>query len=141
MWQRDYQARLESWVGLRERCQSQKIADCLQSINHWWQTSPWQPYYLHWDDRLAWPDPWQLLADNVYCDVARALGMLYTVALLERSDCADACMVQTQQGNLVLVAGGKYVMNWLPDSVVNIPSQEIKIQTVLEPVVLASIAR
>lgn len=91
---------------------------------------------LHWDDRQHWPNPWQLLADNEYCDVARALGIMYTIKLLDRGDLADAVMVSAQQGNLVLVQGGKYVMNWRPDAIVNIPSTPIKIERTLEPAVL-----
>ena len=139
MWPRNYQDRLACWVDLRLRCADLPVDQCLQTIQNWWQTTPWQPYYLHWDDRRSWPDPWQLLADNVFCDVARALGMLYTVRMLDRSDCGDAQMVQADQGNLVLVHEGKYIMNWTTDRIVNIPSKEIQIQTVLEPAVLESL--
>lgn len=141
MWHPTYPDRLAAWVQLRERCQSVPLPSCLSAINLWWQSSPWRPYYLHWDDRQTWPDPWQLLADDVFCDVARALGMLYTVRMLERFDCADAYLVQTDQNNLVLVDQGKYVLNWAPDVVVNIQSQTFNIKTVLEPAVLESLIR
>lgn len=106
------------------------------NVDQWWQRSPWRPYYLHWDDRQDWPNPWQLLADNEYCDVARALGILYTIKLLDRQDCSDATMVAAETGNLVLVQGGKYVMNWKGLQIVNIPSTQIKIERTLEPAVL-----
>lgn len=121
---------------LRDRCARQPLEQITDTINHWWRCTPWRPYYLHWDDREDWPNPWQLLADNEYCDVARALGMLYTIKLLDRSDCADAVMASAQQGNLVLVQGGKYVMNWTQDEIVNIQSTQIKIDRTLEPAVL-----
>jgi hypothetical protein len=114
----------------------QPVDLALLEIHCWWSQTPWRPFYLHWDDRLNWPDPWQLLADNIYCDLARALGMLYTVLMLDRQDCSDAVLAQTEQGNLVLVQQGKYIMNWIPDKIVNIASQEPKIKTVLEPDVL-----
>jgi hypothetical protein len=38
----------------------------------------------------TWPDPWQLLSDDVYCEVARGLGILYTITLLDRAD-FDVC--------------------------------------------------
>lgn len=141
MWRAQYQERLESWVNLRDQVSDLPLVSCLDSIQNWWQASPWRPYYLHWDDRASWPDPWQLLAENIFCDIARALGMLYTVHMLDRPDCLDVQMVQAEQGNLVLVQQGKYIMNWTSDGLVNIPSKQIKIQTVLEPAVLASIAR
>ena len=141
MWVHDYQQRLAAWVALRDRLGPQSLAQCLAAINQWWFAAPWQPYGLHWDDRDQWPDPWQLLADRVFCDVARGLGILYTVLLLERDDCADAQLVRTEQGNLVLIGQGKYVLNWRPDTIVNISSQAPSIQTVLEPAVLKSITR
>ena len=128
MWHPTFAARLESWNLLRDQCQSAPLESALDSINEWWFESPWRPYYLHWDDQPTWPDPWQLLSDDVYCDVARALGILYTITLLDRADMASARMVLTEDGdNLVLVAKEKYILNWNPDSVVN-TFQEVKIK-------------
>jgi hypothetical protein len=68
------------------------------------------------------------LNDNVYCDLARALGILYTISLLDRADLTDAALVLTQDGhNLVVVDKSKYILNWSPDTVVN-TSQAIKIR-------------
>ena len=67
-----------------------------------------------------WPDPWQLLSDDVYCELARGLGILYTITLLDRADMADAGLVLTEDGsNLVQVAKEKYILNWNKDSIVN----------------------
>lgn len=141
MWHKKYQDRLASWVDLRDQCRHQTLPAALESIQNWWHQSPWQAYYLHWDDRHKWPDPWQLLADNMFCDVARALGMLYTVHLLDRPDCDDAEMISSELGNLVLIQQGKYILNWCSDEIVNIQSQTINRKTVLEPAVLQSLIR
>ena len=135
-WPSLYQARLESWLDLRAQCAHFPLDETIAAVDLWWQNTPWRPYYLHWDDRQDWPNPWQLLADNEYCDVARALGIIYTIKLLDRPDCADVMMVSAVQGNLVLVQGGKYVMNWTHDEIVNIQSTQIKIERTLEPEVL-----
>jgi hypothetical protein len=83
---------------------------------------------MHGDDQPNWTDPWQLLSYNVYCEVARGLGILYTITLLERADMAPTDLILTEDGtNLVLVAKEKYILNWEPDSVVN-TNQEIKIK-------------
>lgn len=136
IWPKSYQQRLQAWVDLRESCADIDLQEALTKINLWWQASPWRPYYLHWDDRQDWPDPWELLAENFYCDIARTLGILYTVRLLERADCADACMVGADQGNLVLVQSGKYIINWNNQLVVNIASQQLPVKNTLEPAVL-----
>jgi len=120
MWPVTFDNRLQSWVELRSRCQFLDLENSLTAINQWWFNTPWQPYYLHWDDQADWPDPWQLLSDNVYCDLARSLGIVYTISLLERADMADAELVLAEDGsNLVLVAKEKYILNWNKDSIVN----------------------
>jgi len=132
MWPQTFDVRLASWNQLRDRAQTLPLETALVEINSWWFRAPWRPYYLHWDDQPTWPDPWQLLSDDVYCDVARALGILYTISLLDRADMVDAELVLTEEGdNLVLVAKEKYILNWSPDNVVN-TFQEVKIRRQLK---------
>ena len=120
IWPATFAARLESWNLLRDRCQNLPLESALDKINQWWFHAPWQPYYLHWDDQPTWPDPWQLLSDDVYCELARGLGILYTISLLDRADMANAVLVLTEPGtNLVLVAKEKYILNWEANNVVN----------------------
>ena len=132
IWPTTFSDRLESWNLLRSHTQNLPIEIALEEINAWWFNTPWRPYYLHWDDQPTWPDPWQLLSDDVYCDLARALGILYTITLLDRADMADAELVLTDDGsNLVLVTKEKYILNWSPDSVVN-TFQAVKIKRQFE---------
>jgi hypothetical protein len=120
MWLQNFSSRLESWNTLRDQCQDLPLDTALQNINEWWFNAPWRPYYLHWDDQLTWPDPWQLLSENIYCDLARGLGILYTITMLDRTDVTDANLVLTEQGyNLVLVNKSKYILNWESGSIVN----------------------
>jgi len=132
MWPQTFDVRLASWTQLRDQCQTLSLESALTAVNTWWFNSPWRPYYLHWDDQPKWPDPWQLLSDNVYCDLARGLGILYTISMLDRADMVDAELVLTETGdNLVQVAKEKYILNWSPDSVVN-TYQEVKIRRQLK---------
>ena len=120
IWPATFAARLESWNLLRDRCQNLPLESALDEINRWWFNAPWRPYYLHWDDQPVWPDPWQLLSDNIYCDLARGLGIVYTISMLERKDMMPADLVLTEEGtNLVLVAKEKYILNWEADQIVN----------------------
>jgi hypothetical protein len=120
MWPNTFSNRLESWNLLRSQCQSLPVEQTLININQWWFNVPWRPYYLHWDDQATWPDPWQLLSDNVYCDLARGLGILYTITLLDRADLEPVDLVLTEEGhNLVQVAKEKYILNWNKDSILN----------------------
>lgn len=128
MWSKTFDQRLSSWYNLRQSVKTKPIESALNDINQWWYSSPWQPYYLHWDDQDTWPDPWQLLSDNVYCDLARGLGILYTISFVDRADMVDAELILTKKGyNLVSVAQGKYILNWTQDAVVN-NNHEVQVQ-------------
>jgi hypothetical protein len=126
MWPRNFSERLESWAQLRQQCQTVDPESALFNINSWWFQTPWSAYHLHWDDQADWPDPWQLLSDDIYCPVARGLGILYTIAMLDREDLQDACMIEYHSDNLVLVNKEKYILNWDPDQVLNISLGKLK---------------
>lgn len=126
MWCQTFEQRLAAWNSLRDRVRDKSKSDALAEINAWWQKTPWRAYHLHWDDRPDWPDPWQLLSDNIYCDLARALGIMYTITVLDRDDMQDAELIETEQGNLVLVEGGKYILNWGRDLGLNTRLQQSK---------------
>ncbi len=119
MWPKTFAERLESWTQLRQQASITDAETALHTINAWWFQTPWRAYHLHWDDRAEWPDPWQLLSDNLYCPLARGLGILYTITLLDRPDLQDAVLVEAGSDNLVLINREKYILNWDQDTIVN----------------------
>jgi len=120
MWPRTFAERLESWTQLRQQASTADAETALRAINSWWFQTPWRAYHLHWDDRDVWPDPWQLLSDDLYCPLARGLGILYTITMLDRPDLQGAVLVEVDSDNLVLVHEKKYILNWDSDTIVNI---------------------
>jgi hypothetical protein len=120
MWLSKFEQRLQSWTQLREMAVRQDSETALMTINSWWFQTPWTAYHLHWDDRLDWPDPWQLLSDDIYCPLARGLGILYTITMLDHPDIQDAELIEVGGDNLVLVCKGKYTLNWSQEEIVNI---------------------
>ena len=128
MWPRIFSERLRSWSDLRAQCMTGSTEDALNNINHWWFQTPWIPYHLHWDDRATWPDPWQLLDDNLYCPLARALGMLYTIAIVDRPDIQNAVLTEVGGDNLVQIGRGKYILNWDPEQIVNINLSRLRVR-------------
>lgn len=117
----DFEARLKSWVDLRNKLLRQPILDQIIEVDKFWQRVPIQNHYLHIDYIKDWPDPWTLLSDNTYCYYARALGMIYTLLLLGNKNIE---LVEAKDDNnnevvLVLVNNAKYVLNYWPDTVVN----------------------
>jgi hypothetical protein len=128
MWPLTFEQRLHAWGVLRESVQHASLDQTLAEINAWWFRAPWRAYHLHWDDRANWPDPWELLSDNIYCDLARGLGILYTITLLDRADLQDLMLVETDQGNLVLSSDEKYILNWDSQQVLNISPGRVNCQ-------------
>jgi len=122
MWPNSFEERLASWTALRDN-EALPVEQYLLAVNQWWHSTPWSPYYLHWDDRAEWPSPWELLADNVFCPVSRGLGILYTIALSPRT--LQAELIEVDNDNLVLVAGGKYTLNYQADEIVNIKLPQV----------------
>jgi hypothetical protein len=120
MWPHTFAERLESWNQLRNQTSTMDVESALRQINTWWFHAPWRAYHLHWDDQAVWPDPWQLLSDNIYCPLARGLGILYTITMLDRPDLQDAVLIEVDSDNLVQVHKKKYILNWDSDTIVNI---------------------
>ena len=120
MWHKDFGSRLAAWNQIRNQSLNQPMPEALGSINQWWFNTPWIPYRLHWDERDRWPDPWQLLEDNIYCPLARGLGILYTIAIVNHPDIQDAELTEVGSDNLVLINKKKYILNWDRDEIVNI---------------------
>lgn len=119
--QLDSQNRLRDWRNFRESLTNKDTKDICIEIDKYWQNSPIMNHYLHPVDIDNWPDPWQLLDDNLYCPYARALGMIYTLVMLGIS---DIDLVEGTDHNsvdvvLVLVDRAKYVLNYWPNTVVN----------------------
>ena len=120
MWHKNFPDRLVSWNQLRTNNASIPVAQALFNINSWWFETPWTPYHLHWDDQSSWPNPWQLLDDNLFCPVARGLGILYTIGIMERSDMSDAVLIEVASNNLIQVCQNNYILNWDKADIVNI---------------------
>ena len=119
--QLDFHTRLKEWHSLRNSLAGADIKDICIEVDRFWQQSPIMNHYLHPVDIPTWPDPWQLLNDNLYCPYARALGMIYTLVLLGITDIdlVDAIDYNSVSVILVLVDHAKYVLNYWPETVVN----------------------
>jgi len=134
IFQVNYEARLQSWYGLRKQLQDcDTLKKCIE-IDSWWQKAPLVNHHLHILDSDNWPGPWELLVENTYCTVARALGICYTLFLLEINDVVivEATDIHGDDVVLVLVDNAKYVLNYWPDTVVNNCSNDFTIKRTID---------
>lgn len=121
VFQLTYEARLSDWYDLRVRLEDSPLEEKCVEIDKWWQKAPLVNHHLHLLDSENWPDPWQLLVENTYCEVARALGMCYTLLLLGEVEIkiAEATDRMGDDVVIVLVDNAKYVMNYYPNTVLS----------------------
>ena len=125
MWKLGPSGRLDHWKAFRSKISSLDLEQALQACNEFWQTAPFTPFYLDHREIQNWPDPWQLIYENYYCDLAKALGIVYTLHLSAHKNNVDLaihiCQEATSraQYNLVWINQGKYVLNYISDTIVN----------------------
>jgi hypothetical protein len=130
IFQTTYETRLRSWYDLRKTLESADIQTKCVEIDRFWQSAPLVSHHLHPNDIDSWPGPWDLIADNTYCEIARGLGMIYTLLSLGVTD-IDFCLAindNSEEVSLVLVDNAKYVMNYWPDTVLNNKSTDFNIK-------------
>lgn len=133
----NFEDRLIQWNQLRENNNDNTLEQALYNINNWWQMLPIDSHYLHWEDTRNWPNPWDLLADGIFCGLAKSLGIVYTLQLINRADINDITLVQTNEGdNLVLVNQGLYILNWSPTEILNNDTLQIEITRTMDPSVV-----
>jgi hypothetical protein len=127
MWPITFEERLAAWHSLRTSLVSVDTPTLINTINDWWFRTPMINQHLRWDKYPDWPGPWDLLAEDRWCDLARAVGIVYTIMMVAPHLTLELTIAQCEEGNLVLVEQGKYILNWAPGEILNIDSANIKI--------------
>ena len=123
MWTLYPSERLRCWQNFRSSLDKLSLAEAVNQTNHLWSFCPYQKYYLTLDMIDQWPGPWELLYENDYCDLAKALGIVYTLYLTVHRPSMEIRVynepITKTQYNLVFIDKGKYVLNYDHDTVVN----------------------
>lgn len=124
MWyQKPIDDRIISWRAWRNDLENLSIENIVKCVAKTWATVPTVLHYLSPDQPDHWPNPWQLITDNIYCDLSICLGMYYSLALIESPEIQDLRLqiYKTSNGwiNLSSINQGKYVLNYSHGNVVN----------------------
>lgn len=132
IFQSSYTDRLESWATLRSSIVNESLLTQCVEVDRWWQSAPLVRRYLHIHDTQNWPDPWTLLHDNEYCTTARALGMAYSLHMVDVKN-FELCEATDEYGDdVIIVACANYTMNWHPNTVVNTPLDKFRIKRTID---------
>ena len=126
MFQLPAEDRLRSWREFRTTLESLPLETALAETAEFWRCAPFVPYNLDYSDIRTWPDPWTLIDENIYCDVAKCLGIVYTISLTGHKKNLDVEIrqyVDLKTGyeyNLAWIDKGKYILNMIDGEVLNI---------------------
>lgn len=117
VFQLNFDTRLQSWYDLRKQINDLDVLSKCIEIDRWWQQAPLVNHHLHTQDLSSWPGPWDLLVENTYCTVARALGMCYTLLLVGVTDIEMIEATDSGCEDLVLVVANGVILNYWPNTV------------------------
>jgi hypothetical protein len=117
--------RFSRWKSFRQELASLSLEEALDHVMNFWNSCPFIPFYLNHDDPSTWPDPWQLIEENYYCDLAKALGIVYTLHLSSHGKQLEPEIRVYYDPNtrytyhIAYFNQGKYVINLVEDEIVN----------------------
>lgn len=74
--------RLSEWKNFRNSLETSQTP--FEDVIAFWSKAPFVNPYLDSNDYKSWPDPWHLIIDGRFDDLAIALGIAYTLKLTER---------------------------------------------------------
>lgn len=117
--------RLSRWKSFRQYLSGLSLFEAVVQTQEFWKNCPFCPFHLDITDPTQWPDPWQLITENYYCDLAKTLGIVYTLHLTTHKDQLFP-ELQTyfdpktkHYYHIAYLCHGKYVLNLIEGEVVN----------------------
>lgn len=82
MFDKNPEDRLRAWVAFRNTLETSDTP--LQDVVEFYSSAPLVAIQVDPYNKETWPDPWELLNDNKYCDFAKILGIASTLKLTDR---------------------------------------------------------
>jgi hypothetical protein len=116
---------MKAWREFRIGIELLPLEQALLQTAEFWADAPFVPYNLDPAFPNSWPDPWTLIYENIYCDVAKCLGIVYTIALTSHKENAgiEFRLYQDSKNdyeyNLAWFAQGKYILNMVDGEILN----------------------
>ena len=74
--------RIKLWREFREQLETAE--NPLLDVIYFWNSVPISNIAADPYDTKTWPDPWELLKENTYCDFTKILAIYYTLQLTDR---------------------------------------------------------
>lgn len=130
MWAQTYEERLRLWASLRESVSDKPLSEQLNIINNWWSYAPRVNNVVHWHDKENWLSPWELLAEKGYCELASALGLAYTIILVNKNVDVQIALAKDESSSdvTILIVDDEHILNWDINSVISKEQYKFKIK-------------
>jgi len=77
-----FEQRLASWRDFRLTLETAE--DPLQDCIDFWHSVPEVSFQADPYEQSTWPDPWQMIEENIYCAFVKILAICYTLQLTDR---------------------------------------------------------
>ena len=74
-----FEDRLTLWRNLRDSLATS--AQPVQDVIDYWRTIPQDTRNVDPYDQTTWPDPWEMIEENSYCEFTKLLAIAYTLKL------------------------------------------------------------
>lgn len=117
--------RISRWKEFRKEINSVHLDTAIAKSLEFWEKCPFLPFYLDTENPADWPDPWTLIYENYYCELAKVLGIVYTLHLSTHGKYLDP-EIRLYYDNknkhtyhIAYLCQGKYVLNLIEGEVVN----------------------
>jgi len=120
MFNKPYEERLNLWRQFRNKLETAE--DPIQDTIDFYSGAPSVTLNADPWDQSTWPDPWELLKDNEYCQFTRVLGICYSLQL---TDCFKGSRFEihiytdSKKGYVYLLSVNNHVIGWKDETYVD----------------------
>jgi len=87
MFEKDYFTRVKLWREFRSTLET--CEDPIDKVLKFWNKASISLITADPYDTDTWPDPWELLKENTYCEFTKILAIYYTLQLTDRFSQSD----------------------------------------------------
>lgn len=107
--------RIREWAAFRKEMQTKPFEEAIFETVKLWSYAPIINQCMDYTDSSTFPDPWELLEDSGYDELAKCLGIMYTLYLSGHNEHTYEVVIGLENGEyryIVSVDNGKYVLNY-----------------------------
>lgn len=82
MFNLSYPDRLLTWANFRTQLETSDTP--FEDTLNFWSKAPLKSFCADPWDKDTWPDPWEMILENEYCEFVKILAICYTLQLTDR---------------------------------------------------------